>query len=90
MIRKLIDAGELKEAASAGDGRLKRLLLTAKGRRTREAIEAYGQRQVTNALQQLTPAQRQKVAEGLGLYAEALEAHRLDAQTPDRTLARRP
>jgi DNA-binding MarR family transcriptional regulator len=89
MIRKLIDAGELKEAASAGDGRLKRLLLTAKGRRTREAIEAYGQRQVTNALQQLTPAQRQKVAEGLGLYAEALEAHRLDAQTPDRTLARR-
>jgi hypothetical protein len=65
-------------------------LLTAKGRRTREAIEAYGQRQVTNALQQLAPAQRQKVAEGLALYAEALEAHRLaDAQTPDRTLARR-
>ncbi|WP_246664356.1 MarR family winged helix-turn-helix transcriptional regulator [Tardiphaga sp. P9-11] len=91
MIRKLIDAGELKEAASAGDGRVKRLLLTAKGRRTREAIEAYGQRQVTNALQQLAPIQRKKVAEGLALYAEALEAHRLaDAETPDRTLARRP
>jgi hypothetical protein len=30
------------------------------------------------------------VAEGLALYAEALEAHRLaDAQAPDRTLARR-
>ncbi len=76
MIRKLIEAGELREAASAGDGRIKRLLLTAKGRRTREAIQAFGRQQVTNALARLTPAQRQKVAEGLALYAQALEAHR--------------
>ncbi|MES2031009.1 MAG: MarR family transcriptional regulator [Pseudomonadota bacterium] len=76
MIRKLIEAGELREAASAGDGRIKRLLLTAKGRRTREAIQAFGRQQVTNALARLAPAQRQKVAEGLALYAQALEAHR--------------
>lgn len=76
MIRKLIEAGELREAASAGDGRIKRLLLTAKGRRTREAIQAFGRQQVTNALARLAPVQRQKVAEGLALYAQALEAHR--------------
>lgn len=76
MIRKLIEAGELREAASTGDGRIKRLLLTAKGRRTREAIQAFGRQQVMNALARLAPAQRQKVAEGLALYAEALEAHR--------------
>lgn len=76
MIRKLIEAGELKEAASAGDGRIKRLLLTAKGRRTREAIQAFGRQQVANALARLAPAQRQKVAEGLALYAQALETHR--------------
>ena len=76
MIRKLIEAGELREAASAGDGRIKRLLLTAKGRRTREAIQAFGRQQVMNALARLAPAQRQKVAEGLALYAQALEAHR--------------
>ncbi len=77
MTRKLIEAGELKEAASAGDGRIKQLLLTAKGRRTRESIQAFGRQQVTNALARLAPAQRQKVAEGLALYAQALETHRL-------------
>lgn len=76
MIRKLIEAGELKEAASSADGRVKRLQLTAKGRRTRTAIHAFARDQVSGALGHLTPAQRLKVAEGLALYAEALAANR--------------
>jgi DNA-binding MarR family transcriptional regulator len=85
MIRKLVEAGELKEAASPDDARVKRLLLTAKGRRTREAIQAFGRQQVTNALARLAPAEHKKVAEGLALYADALEAHRLaDTDIPGR------
>jgi DNA-binding MarR family transcriptional regulator len=77
MIRKLIEAGELKEVASRDDGRLKRLLLSTKGKRTCAGIQAFGQQQVLNALAHLGPDQHRKVAEGLALYAEALRAHRL-------------
>ncbi|HEY8335867.1 MAG TPA: MarR family winged helix-turn-helix transcriptional regulator [Tardiphaga sp.] len=82
MIRKLIEAGELKEVACRDDGRLKRLLLTAKGKRTYAGIQAFGQQQVMNALARLAPDKRRKVAEGLVLYAEALQAYRLSETNP--------
>lgn len=76
MIRKLVDAGELKEIASPDDGRIKHLQLTTRGRRSRTAIEAFGRQQVIAALARLGTAERRKVAEGLVLYAEALQLRR--------------
>jgi DNA-binding MarR family transcriptional regulator/GNAT superfamily N-acetyltransferase len=76
MIRKLIDAGELKEAVSGEDARIKLLSLTAQGRRSAQAINAYGRRQVGTALERLSEAQRNTVSEGLAAYARALEGQR--------------
>jgi len=75
MVAKLIKAGELVESADS-DGRVKRLQLTRKGKRTVAAIHAYGQLQVETALQHLNPSQQQAVAQGLAAYAHALNAQR--------------
>ena len=76
MVRRLIDAGELKESISSTDARVKLLMLTAQGRRTLAAIHAFGKHQVSAALEQLSDAQRQVVRSGLATYAHALEARR--------------
>uniref|UniRef100_UPI0035A1347A MarR family winged helix-turn-helix transcriptional regulator n=1 Tax=Delftia acidovorans TaxID=80866 RepID=UPI0035A1347A len=68
MVRKLVEAGELKEAADGEDGRVKQLALTAKGRRTLAALEAFGRQQVTAALVRMQPPQQQAVSRGLALY----------------------
>ena len=82
MVRKLVEAGELKEAADGEDGRVKQLALTAKGRRTLAAIEAFGRQQVTAALDRMQAPQQQAVAQGLALYARALQAHRQEEPQP--------
>ena len=82
MVRKLVEAGELKEAADGEDGRVKQLALTAKGRRTLAAIEAFGRQQVTAALDRMQPPQQQAVSRGLALYAQALQAHRQEEPLP--------
>lgn len=79
MLAKLVAAQEVREAAARDDGRVKRLRLTAKGRKTVERIHAFGQAQVSNAFQRLNPSQQQAVAQGLSAYAGALRAHRLDS-----------
>ncbi|RZL06330.1 MAG: MarR family transcriptional regulator, partial [Rubrivivax sp.] len=76
MLGRLVAAGELKESAGDDDARVKHLQLTARGKRTVRAIHAHGRQQVTTALQQLNPSQRQAVAQGLGAYAGALQACR--------------
>jgi len=76
MVAKLVRAGELGESASDDDGRAKWLALTARGERTRAAIEAYARRQVASALSSLAPARRKAVADGLAAYAQALAARR--------------
>ena len=58
------------------DARSKRLSLTAKGRRTLEALHAFGRQQVRGALATLTEAEQRKVREGMMLYARALRASR--------------
>ncbi|HET7776397.1 MAG TPA: helix-turn-helix domain-containing GNAT family N-acetyltransferase, partial [Azospira sp.] len=80
MVARLVKAGELGEAASGADGRIKELSLTARGRRTVAGIHAYGQQQVRGALARLDPAQQQAVASGLGAYARALQACRLGTE----------
>lgn len=79
MVRKLIEAGELKETVSRGDARAKLLTLTPRGKRTLASINDYGRQQVTSALKQLSDDQQQAVAAGLTAYARALEAHRVGA-----------
>ncbi|MDX3906084.1 MAG: bifunctional helix-turn-helix transcriptional regulator/GNAT family N-acetyltransferase [Pigmentiphaga sp.] len=72
MVRKLVKAGEVRESASPDDGRVKLLTLTARGRRTLAAIDAYGSGQVVRALAGLPGAQREAVRAGLQTYARAL------------------
>lgn len=76
MVRKLIDCGELRETADELDARSKLLSLTGKGRRTLEALHAFGRQQVRGALAALTPAEQRTVREGMMLYARALRQSR--------------
>jgi DNA-binding MarR family transcriptional regulator len=77
MVRKLIEAGELKETADPDDARIKPLSLTTKGRRTLAALHEFGRHQVGAALAPLSARERQIVREGLALYARALQAMRM-------------
>jgi len=87
MVRKLIEAGELKETTDPGDARTKPLSLTAKGRRTLASLHDFGRRQVSGALAQLSEAERRTVCEGLMLYARALKADRLESVSALRPVA---
>ncbi|MGN6525840.1 MAG: MarR family winged helix-turn-helix transcriptional regulator [Burkholderiaceae bacterium] len=72
LLRKLVDAGELREAVDGTDARVKRLSLTARGRRTLAAIEAHARRQVVEALGRMPPEAQRQAADGLAAYAGAL------------------
>lgn len=85
MVGRLIEAGELEEVIGDDDGRVKRLFLTRKGKRTVERIHSYGRLQVTSALEHLNPSQQQTIADGLGAYAKALTARRDGTATPTPT-----
>ena len=76
MLAKLIEAGELEEAVAGDDARVKQLSLTRAGKRKVDQIHAYGRMQVNTAMARLNPSQRQAVAQGLGAYAQALQACR--------------
>ena len=68
LVRKLIDCGELRETPDEAD---------AKGRRTLEALHAFGRQQVRGALAALTEAEQRTVREGMMLYAQALRQSRV-------------
>ncbi|CAO3404370.1 GNAT family N-acetyltransferase [Azospirillum palustre] len=87
MLRKLIDGGDLAEVSSDTDGRSKRLTLTAQGRRTLAAIDAFAHEQVGGALACLPAADRAMVVEGLRLYADALQARRATPGTESKAAA---
>ena len=78
LVRKLIECGELKETPDETDARSKLLSLTTKGRRTLEALHAFGRQQVRGALATLTETEQRKVREGMTLYARALRASRVE------------
>jgi DNA-binding MarR family transcriptional regulator len=80
LVRKLIDCGELRETPDELDARSKLLSLTAKGRRTLEALHAFGRQQVIGALAVLTAAEQRMVREGLMLYARALRQARVESE----------
>lgn len=72
LVRKLVRAGAVKEAAGRPDGRTKDLSLTAKGRRVLAGIHGFARAQVTQALKRVPPGKRATIAQGLDLYATAL------------------
>lgn len=74
MLRKLVAAGDVREAAGAEDGRVKLLSLTAAGRRRVAAIHTHAKAQVSKALGRLQPGQHQAVLKGMRLYTEGLTA----------------
>ena len=81
MVSRLLAAGELEERPCAEDARAKSLALTAKGHDTVAKINAWGTRQVVEALDHLDETQQHTVATGLAAYARAL------AQCRDSALA---
>ncbi|MCK1391556.1 MarR family transcriptional regulator [Bradyrhizobium sp. 1] len=76
LVRKLVDCGELRETPDELDARSKLLSLTAKGRRTLEALHTFGRQQVSGALAVLSDAEQLTVREGMMLYARALRQRR--------------
>lgn len=89
LLRKLVEAGDVSEQPAGGDGRIKPISLTVRGRSTVAAIHDFARRQVAGALEQLDPAEQGTVTEGLRLYADALAASRgADRETPAITVER--
>lgn len=72
MLRKLIEAGDVAEAAGEGDGRVKLLSLTPTGKARLAEIHDFARAQVTAALGHLNAGQEQTVLDGLRLYGAAL------------------
>ncbi len=73
MLRKLIVSGDVLEA-SGKDARIKKLSLSAAGRRRVAAIHAFARAQVARALERLPSEHHRTVLDGLHLYADALAA----------------
>ncbi|MRH93722.1 winged helix-turn-helix transcriptional regulator [Agrobacterium tumefaciens] len=72
MLRKLVLSGDVLEETDEEDSRIKRLRLAGRGQKRVEAIHTFANRQVSNALSRLAPADGQKILDGLRLYADAL------------------
>lgn len=72
LLRKLITAGEVVELPSDQDARVKYLTLTIRGECTLSNIDAFGVRQVSDAIAPLDVEERKAVLKGLTLYSNAL------------------
>lgn len=72
MLRKLVEAGDVREAAGEEDTRTKRLSLTPAGQQRVASIHAFARAQVSSALGRLHQGQHETVLEGMRLYADAL------------------
>ncbi|WP_434643954.1 GNAT family N-acetyltransferase [Klebsiella sp. I138] len=84
MLSRLLAAGELQEKPDSDDARFKHLELTEQGRATVSRINDYGAMRVVDALAHLDAGQQQRVAQGLGAYAQALAKCR-EVQIPAAT-----
>ncbi len=80
MLRKLIEAGYVTDAAGAEDGRTKPLSLTPIGIEKVSRIHDFARTQVSSALARLQPGQEGTVLEGLSLYSSVLKGAATDAQ----------
>lgn len=73
MLRKLVESGDVHEAAGEEDARVKMLSLTAAGKKRVAAIHDFARTQVIDALGRLKPGQDRTVLEGMRLYTQALD-----------------
>ena len=88
-VKRLVELGMVHSAHSQEDRRQRDLSLTAKGRRLITRVNILADTQVSEALNLLNPNQRRKVVEGLGLYADALQRIRLQADYSIRRIQRK-
>ncbi|CZR64282.1 uncharacterized protein PAC_14180 [Phialocephala subalpina] len=98
-VKKLVEAGEVEEefdggAAGMGDGRVKRLVLSEKGRETVKGVNVYGDHQVATALSKLPPTTSPlTILDGIRAYGKALRSQRLDTALtppPETSLSAQP
>jgi DNA-binding MarR family transcriptional regulator/GNAT superfamily N-acetyltransferase len=89
LLRKLVDAGEVRQDELAGDRRHKSLALSGKGQQTLRAVHDYAASQVRDALALLDEPEREAVRTGLHAYAEALARLRLGDPAPAAGTRRR-
>ncbi len=73
MLRKLKEQNYVIEQIKAGDSRAKTLSLTATGKIRVDEINQFGERQVRDAMSNLTAFEQEQVTAGLQLYSVALE-----------------
>jgi DNA-binding MarR family transcriptional regulator/ribosomal protein S18 acetylase RimI-like enzyme len=73
LVKGLVDRGEIRETRSREDLRVKLLQLTARGKRTLDAIDKFGEAQVTSALERLDSEAQVRVLTGLQDYSRALQ-----------------
>jgi DNA-binding MarR family transcriptional regulator len=72
LLADLVRRGYISNKPSNGDGREKHLRLTAAGVRQLAVIHERANRQIITALENLSPAERNVILQGLSLYAHAL------------------
>lgn len=71
-VTRLETMGLLTRKGASNDGRSFRLYLTDAGQKLRQKIDRFATDQVSNALQQLAPADQQVLVRSFSLYANAL------------------
>lgn len=72
LLKALIRHGHLTERRHRNDARFKILHLTAKGKKSFVSITRYAEKQVRNALGELSAAEHNRIADGITAYAHAL------------------
>lgn len=77
MVKKLIDLKLIATFENEADQRFKQLYLTSNGKKTLAKINALADRQVNDALLQLTDAEKETIASAMTLYAKALKRARI-------------
>lgn len=88
MLQKLTNSAEIETRVDADDTRVKGLFLTDAGQERVLAIHSFGSAQVSDALAHLRPDEAGTVAEGLRLYADALDRSGDRAPSPDVRVTR--
>ncbi len=83
LVQKLSKDGLIESKPDSADKRSRRLALTKKGRALLRVLENYGRQQLRLALDQLAPDDREKVATGLTLFANALRGENHQIHSTD-------
>ena len=78
-VKKLVELGLVKSEKVASDNRQKLFSLTAKGQKVLRSTIGLANRQVENALDNLSEKQQEQAIQGMALYANALRKGRLQS-----------